>query len=105
MATKSSLKLDTKSLLAIVKRVTDPIKAHHALIMFVLLMGVLIYTVISVGAIIQVSDDSEYRAEVEAKSLNTSFDQATIKKVDELRQSDDNTSIILPEGRRNPFVD
>ena len=105
MANKNSLKLDTSSLMATLKRITNPIKAHHALILFVLLMSVIIYSVISVNSIIQINDDNDYRISAEAKSLTPSFDQATIKKVDELRQSNDNTSITLPGGRRNPFVD
>ena len=105
MATKTSLKLDTTTLMASLKRVINPVKAHHALIMFVLLMSIIIYSVLSVSAIIQVNDDSEYRLTAASKNLTPNFDQETIKKVDELRQSNDNKSITLPGGRRNPFVD
>lgn len=105
MANKKSLKLDTASLLTVLQQVTKPIKAHHALILFLLLMSVIIYSVISVNSIIQINDDTQYRLSAEAKSLTPSFDQSTIKKVDDLRQSGDNTSITLPGGRRNPFVD
>lgn len=105
MAQKLSLKLDLKSLDPIIERVAGPLKIHHALIMFVLLMGVVIYSVIAVGNIIQINDDSTYRAEAQAKSLTTSFDQQTIKKIDNLKESDSNAPINLPGGRRNPFVD
>jgi hypothetical protein len=105
MSEKKGLGLNSQSLRRTLEKIVDPIKAHNALIMFLLLMGVLIYAVITVSSIIQISDDSEYRAQAETKSLTTSFDQATIKKVDDLRQSNDNATITLPGGRRNPFVD
>jgi hypothetical protein len=100
----ASLKLDVQTLKTVAEHIAAPIKSHHALIMFVLLMGVLIYSVYSVSTILQTTDDPDYRVEAEAKSLNTTFDQSTIQKVDELRESDANDPINLPGGRRNPFV-
>lgn len=105
MAAKSSIKLDSRSIVASLKQAAAPIKTHLVLIMFLVLMGTLIYTVLTVSTIIQINDDAEYRLSAEAKSLDTSFDQATIKKVDELRESSDGSAIELPGGRRNPFVD
>ena len=105
MAKTSSPKLDTASLLKSVKRVVRPFQAHHTIIMFLLLMGVIIYTVQLVGVVLQPVDDSEYRAEVEAKSITTNFDKQTIEKVDNLKQRDSSGPIELPAGRRNPFVD
>lgn len=105
MAQKASLKLDLKSLGPILERLVSPIKSRHALIMFVLLMGVIIYSVFAVSTIFQINDDPDYRAEAEAKGLTTSFDQQTIKKIDNLKESDSNAPINLPGGRRNPFVD
>jgi len=105
MANKSSIKLDPKSLVRSIKKIAAPIKTHLVLIMFLLLMSTLIYAVFTVSTIIQISDDGEYRLSAEAKSLGTSFDEATIKKVDELRESSDGSAIELPGGRRNPFVD
>lgn len=105
MAKKLSLKMDTTSIVKSLRRVTDPLRTHHKLVMFVLFMGVLIYTAWLVSMTIQPTDDSEYRAQIEATSITTSFDQATIKKVDELRKSNDPSAIELPGGRRNPFVD
>jgi hypothetical protein len=102
---KKSLNLELGAILPMLKRVAEPVKKHHALILFLLLMSVVIYSVINVSSIIQMNEDPEYRATAEAKSIKTSFDQATIKKVNELRQSSDNTTIALPGGRRNPFVD
>ena len=105
MAKKPSLKIDRAALLESVKHLVRPIQAHHTTIMFVLLMGVLIYSVVLVSSAIQPTEDSEYRATAEAKSITTQFDQATIEKVDNLRQHNDNEAIQLPSGRRNPFVD
>ena len=99
-----SLKLDVQTLKKVLEEASKPFRTHHALIMFVLLMGVLIYSVYSVSTILQTTDDPVYRTQAEAKSLNTSFDQSTIKKVDDLRESNANDSINLPGGRRNPFV-
>lgn len=81
-----------------------PIKAHHTLILFILLMSVVIYSVYNVSMIIQTPDDAEYRAEAESTSIKTIFDRATIKKIDELHQSNTDTNIELPDGRRNPFM-
>jgi len=105
MAQKLSLKLDLKSLGPIVERVISPVKSHHILIMFVLLMGVIIYSVFAVSDIMQTNDDPTYRSEADAKSLTTRFDQQTIKKINNLKESDNNAPINLPGGRRNPFVD
>lgn len=105
MAQNISLKIDRAALLKTFKQITAPIGAHHTVIMFVLLMGVLIYTVLLVSMTLQPTDDSEYRSQVEAQSVTTRFDQDTIKKIDALNQSNANTQIQLPEGRRNPFVD
>lgn len=105
MAQKLSLKLDLTSIRPILERVTTPVKTRHALIMFVLLMGVVIYTVYTVSDIIKINDDPTYRSEAEAKSLTTRFDQQTIQKVNNLTESDSNAPINLPGGRRNPFVD
>lgn len=101
---KSPLNLDADALKGVLEKITAPIKQYHAVILFVLLMSVVIYSVYSVSMIIQTSDDVLYRADAEATSLKTSFDQATIKKVDELRQSNTDATIELPSGRRNPFT-
>lgn len=103
-AKKSSLKLDTGALKAVLDKASTPVKKYHALILFTLLMSVVIYSVYSVNIILQTPDDANYRAEAETKSLKTSFDQATIKKLDELRESNTNSPIELPAGRRNPFI-
>lgn len=105
MAQKLSLKLDLTSIRPALERVITPIKTRHALIMFVLLMGVVIYSVYAVSEIIQINDDATYRSEAEAKGLTTRFDQQTVQKINELKESDSNAPINLPGGRRNPFVD
>ena len=105
MAQKISLKFDLASLRPTLERIITPVRTRHALIMFVLLMGVIIYSVYTVSNTIQINDDPTYRSEAEAKSLTTRFDQQTVQKINGLKESDSNAPINLPGGRRNPFVD
>jgi len=101
---KPSLGLDLSSLKITAGKAIAPVKKHHALILFILLMSTLIYSVYSVSTIIQANDDTGYRIQAESKSVKTSFDQATIEKVESLRESNADDPIELPAGRRNPFA-
>ena len=102
--TSSSLTLDAHSLKTLGDRVTGPIRKHSSFIMWMLALGLIIYSAIMVTMIIQRSDDQDYRNEQAKDRISSSFDKQTIQKVDNLRNSNDNSSIELPAGRRNPFT-
>ena len=99
----SSLNLDLQSVKKLGERFTAPIRKHSSFIMAMISLGLIIYTGLAVTTIIQRSDDQSYRDEQAKDRISSSFDKQTIQKVDNLRDSNDNSSIELPAGRRNPF--
>ncbi|HYG83384.1 MAG TPA: hypothetical protein VD907_00720 [Verrucomicrobiae bacterium] len=84
-------------------RLTSPFRKHHALIFILLALAVMIISVYSINQILSQPVDQNYKAEAEAKSLRTNFDQQTIDKITELRGRGDNWANNLPGGRINPF--
>lgn len=87
-----------------VQRIIDPIAKHSTVIMAVAAISVLIYSMITVSMIITVQDDVAYRQAQSQNRISGAFDKTTINKVNNLKASSDGSSIDLPSGRRNPFV-
>jgi hypothetical protein len=81
-----------------------PVRTHSNFLMMLVALGLLAYSVIMISTIIQQRDDQDYRDKQSANRIKSSFDKDTIQKVDNLKNSSDSSSIDLPAGRRNPFV-
>lgn len=78
---------------------------HHAIIAILIVLGVMIFTVYSVGQFIALPSDEQYRAEQLATKAKTKFDEETILKVERLNARQENASLSLPSGRINPFTE
>lgn len=79
--------------------------AHYGIISFVLAMGTLMYCVYSIQLLMTAPSDTNYRDEQLQKNTKTSFDRKTIEQVNQLRTTDETSSITLPSGRVNPFTE
>lgn len=79
--------------------------AHYGIISFILAMMTLMYCVYSIQLLMTAPSDTTYRNEQLQKNTKTSFDRKTIEQVNQLRTTDDTTSIMLPSGRINPFTE
>jgi len=82
---------------------TEPFRRHHALIFILAALAVMIISVYSVNMTLSQPVDEAYRQQVEARSIRTNFDQATIDQIDTLRQRQDDSALALPSGKINPF--
>lgn len=96
--------------IAAIKRKTlavlKPIINHHAVIFIVASLLLLMYVVYNTQRILSIPEDSSYRKEVEQRDIVTTFDQATIKKVEQLQYRRDALKPELPKsGRINPFAE
>lgn len=78
---------------------------HSTLIILLITLGLLIVSLLRVQTILTTSDDSAYHSEKSANRVTTGFDTATIEKINNLNDSNSQSAITLPEGRRNPFVE
>lgn len=78
---------------------------HYAIISVVVLFGALFYGLISIQQVLQPSEDANYRETQAQKNTKTSFDQATVQKVKDLKTSTEQYNQALPEGRINPFAE
>lgn len=78
---------------------------HHTIIMLLSVLATLIFTVYYVNQIITTSSDDAYRTEKQSTSIKTSFDTATIEKINRLRSQQQTDPLMLPSGRINPFVE
>ncbi|HEY1085692.1 MAG TPA: hypothetical protein VGE34_03115 [Candidatus Saccharimonadales bacterium] len=61
-------------------------------------LGVCMFIVIS---IVNLSG----RTDLAGASVNQTFDEATLRRVDELKDNTSDSNINLPSGRTNPFVE
>lgn len=104
MAKKNTAPITLLSIKTSLQKVTDPIAKHSAVIIMVAAMSVLIYSILTVRDIIMFQDDTAYRQEQSVNRINGTFDKETITKINNLKASSDNTTIELPQGRRNPFI-
>lgn len=77
---------------------------YHAIISFLLVMGVLTYCAFSIGQIMLVESDPDYESQQLSKRVVTAFDEKTAEKVENLRTRNDTETIVLPGDRYNPFL-
>lgn len=76
----------------------------HVVLFVVLVFGSLAGAVLLLSQIVQSSTDTDDQKAT--SSLSTSFDQETIRRIEELNsQGEDSGDIQLPPGRINPFVE
>ncbi len=78
---------------------------HHVIIVMLLLLASLLYTVFAINQIISGQEDEEYRAEQQAKTTSTKFDEETIDRIQQLKSTDQTFDLSLPPGRINPFTE
>ena len=83
-----------------------PIAKRHYFLSLIVILGFLIYAVYAVSQmLLSPPTDEAYRQEKTAKGTKTTFDQATIDKIRELKKSDESSNTQLPSGRINPFAE
>jgi hypothetical protein len=81
---------------------------HHYFIFTILLLGGLTAAVYLVNITLGAPTDQTYYSQKLSESLNSKFDEATIKKIENLQKSDEHSAIPpdLPAGARtNPFAE
>ncbi len=77
---------------------------YHLVLTVIITCGFLIFVVLTVNNILSHTQDEDYDTEQHAlNSVRTRFDEKTINKINELKSRQENPSLSLPEGRRNPF--
>jgi hypothetical protein len=101
---KKSVSLDLKSVRKLTDKFLYPVRTHATFLLSLISLGLIAYSVIIISGTIQQTDDPKYREEQSANRIKSTFDKETIKKIDNLRNSSDSSSIDLPDGRRNPFI-
>lgn len=101
---KKSTSLDLRSLRKLTDRLLSPVRQHSTFLLVMISLGLVAYSVIIISGALQQTDDPAYREEQSANRIKSTFDKETIKKIDNLRISTDSSSIDLPDGRRNPFI-
>lgn len=104
MAKKTTTPITLLSIKTSLQRVTNPITKHLTVIIVVAAIGVLIYSILTVRMIVMLQDDAVYRQKQSENRINGNFDKQTITKVNNLKVSSDTSTIDLPQGRRNPFI-
>jgi len=96
------------NLTIILKSITDIAKAilryHYLIFITFTVVGVFI-AIYSITNILNLPEDTAYREEQQKNNINDNFDKATIEKINNLRFSNEATTITLPPGRTNPFVE
>jgi hypothetical protein len=101
---KKSISLDLHSFQEALNKFLYPIRVHSTFLLTLIALALVAYSVIIISGAIQQTDDLQYREEQSANRIKSTFDKETIKKIDNLRISTDSSSIDLPDGRRNPFI-
>lgn len=84
------------------KAVANFFRRFHAIIYF---LGIGIGIVVCMISIIEIIDLSS-KSDATSETVNASFDEKTIERVQQLESRDKNTPVSLPTDQRtNPFVD
>lgn len=96
--------------LATIKRKTlailGPMVSHHAIFFVVLSLLFLMYVVYNTQRILTITEDTDYRQQVEKKTDTTVLDEETIKKIEQLQYRKNALKPELPKsGRINPFAE
>ncbi len=84
-----------------------PIVRHHYFIYALLLLGGLLAAMYAINMALTAPQDTVYQQQQEKATLKGSFDQATIKKIEDLNTSgEQSTAPPPPSGvRTNPFAE
>ena len=98
---KNSSSLDLASIKHAFKPLSNLFRAHFSFIFTGAALLALVYAVLSVQLILQQTPTSD--AATTSNEYSTKFDDATIKKVNDLGDHQDSGGIVLPQGRINPF--
>lgn len=76
---------------------------YHAVLFVVIVLGSLGVVILLLNSSIIASTESN---DYTPQTTSTTFDQATMKRIEELKTRDQNTSLDTPAGSRiNPFVE
>ncbi len=80
---------------------------HHYFIYSIVLLSGLIVAIYVVNDTLSATGDDTYRQTKEQEMLKGNFDQATIKKIEELNKSTENSTAPAPPSgvRSNPFAE
>lgn len=73
---------------------------YHAIIFFLIIAVLLMVAILMILSIINITGKTDA---ANVKPIDSSFDEATIKRLNELQSGDTNSSLNLPNGRINPF--
>lgn len=100
-------KINTAAIKRKTLAVFRPVVNHHAIIFIVGSLLLLMFVVYNTQRILSIPEDTAYRQEVEKRdTTRTTFDQETIKKVEQLQYRRDALKPELPtSGRINPFAE
>ena len=84
-----------------------PIAKHHYFIYALVLLGGLIAAMYVVNGTLNAPGDQAYQDEQSKNLLKGNFDQATIKKIEELNKSSESSTAPPPPSgvRTNPFAE
>lgn len=90
------------SLPGIKKLISDLLGRYHLVIFVTVVVGALVFVILMLnGIIIQSGEAGDYVPE----GISTSFDQATIDRIEQLKTRDEKAVLDLGTGRSNPFVE
>jgi hypothetical protein len=91
------------SLTSIKKFIFNLLRRYHIIIFVIFVAGGLVVIVFMLNSIILRSSDPDGYT---ASSNNSTFDQATIDRIKQLRTSGENDAPLdLSKGRTNPFIE
>jgi predicted PurR-regulated permease PerM len=89
----------------LLKPVVTWLSKYHFLLLFVVLSAVVIYVSYSVSQMLTQTTDNTYQSQVSTET-NITFDKATIKQLQSLKTSDNNSVLTIPGRiRKSPFVE
>ena len=74
----------------------------HVVIFVILVVGGAAIMVFALNSIVIRSSESDGYT---SNTNNATFDQATMKRIDELKTRDQSSTTDLPSGRTNPFIE
>mgnify|MGYP001075112323 CR=1 FL=1 len=91
------------SLPAIKKSFFAFLHRYHVVLFVVIVLGSLGAVILLLNnSIIASTESNDYTPQ----TTSTTFDEATMKRIEELKTRDQNTDLTIPAGRRsNPFVE
>ena len=91
------------SLITIKRSITTFLKRYHIVLFVVIVLGGLGSAVLLLNNTVNLSGESNGYI---STANSTSFDQATINRINQLKSPDQNNSALdLTKGRTNPFVE